>query len=716
MRINRFLRISLIALAATTAIVSPGFLTQSGMVLAASEPSSAAVEAARLAIKGDFVAAGQAAERSGDSAAIKLVELIFLRDHPNDAGYQRILAFLDSAPNWPLSEALLKRAERSLYVNNDSPELILQHFARRKPVTDEGSLALARALIATGDTAGAKAQVQKVWADPEASAELEAQVSKEFGKLLTAEDTKRRMWRLVYAQETNAAIRVAKRLPSDYQKAAAVAQKLVRGEGGADKLYGGLSSDMRNALGMRYALARYYRLNENYAKARDVLLTIPGDADKIGDAEAWWVERRIVARRSIGTDDPKAARKAAYKIASSHGFAEGDEAVEGEFLAGWIALRYLNDPEASLKHFQRLADIAPSRTEKARAGYWTGRAYEAMGDKGSAKAAYRQASAYSTIYYGQLAREKIGLGKVPEEIESGEASSAAQAKVSKDEVVRAFQIMKEAGTQADLYMFLWSFANRFDSTDEMNAVASIVWDAGGATMAVRLAKAAAQQNIDIDSWGYPVRALPDWKQIGKPIEKPLVFALARQESEFNPNAGSKVGAQGLMQIMPGTAKLIAKQHGIKYNPSQLMNPVVNVTLGAAHMGDLVSDHDGSYVLTLVSYNAGPRRSREWIKEYGDFRTGQVDAVDWVESIPFQETRQYVQKVMQNLHVYRSRLAPKTVRPMTADLMRGARTDSLNVASTTPAPEAAAEPAADPAGTSAQGCTKSSIASLISGCD
>ena len=712
MRVSRFLRISLIALAATTAMVSPGFVAQHGVAWAASEPSSLAVEAAKLALKGDFVAAGDAAQRSGDTAAMKLVELIYLRDHPNDAGYQRIFAFLDTAPKWPLSEALIKRAERSLYVNNESSQLILQHFAKRQPVTDEGSLALARALIATGDTAGAKAQVQRVWADPDATAELESAVSSEFGKFLTVEDNKRRMWRLVYAQETNAAIRVAKRLPADYQKAAAVAQKLVRGDSGADKLYAGLSSDMRGQLGMRYALERFYRGNENYAKAREVLLTVPGDADKVGDAEAWWIERRIVARRSIGIDDPMSARKAAYKIAAAHGFEDGDEAVEGEFLSGWIALRYLNDPKTALGHFQRLAEIAPSRTEKARAGYWTGRADEAMGDKGGAKAAYKLASAYSTIYYGQLAREKIGLGNVPEEIESGEASSAAQAKVNKDEVVRAFMIMKEAGTQNDLYMFLWSFANRFDTADEMNAVASIVWDAGGATMAVRLAKAAAQQNIDIDSWGYPVRALPDWQQVGKPIEKPLVFALARQESEFNPNAGSKVGAQGLMQIMPATAKLIAKQHAIKYNPAQLMNPQVNVTLGAAHLGDLVADHDGSYVLTLVSYNAGPRRSREWLAEYGDFRAGQVDPIDWIESIPFQETRQYVQKVMQNLHVYRSRLAPKTVRPMTADLMRGARTDSLNVASTSPAPEAAAEPASDPA----KGCSKASLASLITGCD
>ncbi len=711
MRIRRFLRASLFAIAAATAVLPPLALSGFGITAAVAEPSAAAVQAAKLALKGDFVAAGEAARRSDDAAAVKLVELIYLRDHPNDAGYQRIMAFLDAAPNWPLSESLLKRAERSLYVNKESPDLILGHFARRKPVTPEGSLALARALIATGDKDGARRQVEAVWLNPEITPELEKAVASEFGKMLDAEDNKRRLWRLVYAQETNAAIRAAKRLSGDYQKAAAVAQKLIRREKGADKLYAGLPSAMREALAMKYALARYYRGNENYAKARAILLEVPADKAKMGDAEAWWIERRIVARHSIGISHRKSA-KAGYQIARAHGFAGGEEALEGEFLAGWIALRYLKDPETGLKHFRRLGELAESRTEKARAGYWTGRAQEAMGNKAEAKAAFTEASRYSTVYYGQLAREKIGLGKVPEEIESGKASDAAEAKVARDEVVRAFKIMAEAADDSALYMFLWSFANRFDTADEMNAVASIVWREGGATMAVRLAKAAAQRNIDIDSWGYPIRALPDWKQIGKPVEKPLVFALARQESEFNPKAGSRVGAQGLMQIMPGTAKLIAKQHGIKHAPDQLMDPEYNVKLGAAHLGDLVADYGGSYVLTLVAYNAGPRRSREWLAEYGDFRAGEVDPIDWVESIPFQETRQYVQKVMQNLHIYRSRLAPKTVRPMTADLMRGARTDSLSVASTTPAPEAAgeADAAAEP------DCKRKSLTGLLTGCD
>jgi soluble lytic murein transglycosylase len=709
MRFNRFMRISLLALAAVTATASPSLVSETGQAIAAPKVSGLAVQAAKLALKGDFVEAGQLAQRSGDAAAIKLVELIYLRDHPNDAGYQRIMSFLEAAPNWPLTESLMKRAERSLYVNNESSSLIMGHFAKRQPVTAEGSLALARALLANGDKDTARKYVQKVWFNPDIDAKLESSVMGEFGKLLTVDDHKKRMWRLVYAQETNAAIRAAKRLPGEYQKAAGVAQKLLRGEKGAEKSYSALPASMREATGMKYALTRFYRKNESYTKARAILASIPGDASKMGDPEAWWTERRIIARHSIGVKSRSHA-KTAYQISKNHGFSKGEEALEGEFLAGWIALRYMKEPGVALKHFSKLGEIAESRTEKARAGYWTGRALEALGQKADAKAAYKQSSQYTTIYYGQLAREKIGLGKVPEEIVTGKASAAARAKADKDEVVRAFKMVADAGGKSELYMFLWAFANRFNTVDEMNAVADLVWDEGGVTMAVRLAKASGSRNIDIDSWGYPIRALPDWKQIGKPVERSLVFALARQESEFNPTAGSKVGAQGLMQIMPATAKIIAKQHGVKHQTSMLTgDPAHNVKLGAAHLGDLIDNFGGSYVLTLVAYNAGPRRSKEWVAEYGDLRTGETDPIDWVESIPFQETRQYVQKVLQNLHIYRSRLAPKTVRPMTADLARGSTTDSISVSSTSaPEEEAAAAPAA--------ACAKASIADLLSSCD
>jgi soluble lytic murein transglycosylase len=675
---------------------------RAGQAIAAPKVSPFAVQAAKLALAGKFAEAGAAAKRSQDEAAAKLVELIYLRDNPKEAGYARIMDFLDAAPKWPLAETLLKRAEKTLYSNNEAAELILAHFASRKPVTPEGALALARARLASGDTAGAAKLVRQVWTNPAIDAALEKSAAAEFKSFLALDDHQRRMWRLVHAQESNAAIRVSKRLGGDYQAAAKVAQGLLRGVAGADKQYAKLPAGMREQVALKYALARYYRKLEKYGKARAILAAIPGDPVVMGDMDAWWAERRIVARHSIGINHKDSARTA-YQIARAHGFTSGEGAIEGEFLAGWIALRSLKEPARALKHFERLAELAETRTEKARARYWQGRTFAAMDRSGDAKSAYREASQYSTVYYGQLAREQLGLGKIPEEIPSGEPSAAARAKVDRDDVMRAFKMVAETGSKNELYMFLWAFANRFDTADDMNAAASVVWTEGGATMALRLAKAAAQRGVDIDSWGYPVNALPGWKQIGRPVEKALVFGLSRQESEFNASAGSVVGAQGLMQIMPATAKLIARRYGLSYRHGMLTgDPAYNVKLGAAHLGDLIDDFGGSYVLTLVAYNAGPRRSREWVAEYGDLRNGEVDPIDWVESIPFQETRQYVQKVLQNIHVYRSRLAPETVRPMTADLSRGSVTP-FKIANTAREEKAAA-------------CDGGSIADIISKCE
>lgn len=670
--------------------------------VAAPQVSSLTVQAANLALKGQYSDAGALAERSGDLAAVKLVEFLYLRDHWKDAGYARVMAFLDAAPKWPLAETFMKRAEQALFVNREAPARVLAHFEKRKPVSPEGRLALARALFATGETEQGLKQLRQAWADPTVDATLEKMVLDEFGGQLGAGDHQLRVWKLIFDQSPNAALRNAKRLGSGYVQAAKVAQALLAGAGNAEGQYNALPAAMRQQPAMKYVMARYDRKRERYAKARSILLTVPGNPAAMIDADAFWEERRIIARRSIGPGK-KASEREAYKIAANHGFKDGSNAVEGEFLAGWIALRSLGDADAAVRHFKKLADIAPNRTEKARAHYWIGRAFAARGDKATAKEAFTYASQFSTIYYGQLAREQIGLGKVPEEIGSGSFSAAAKARVSGDEVVRALTILAKTGNKQHLNLFIWPMANRFDSLDEMNAAADLAHDIGGTTMALRLAKAAASRSLDIDAWGYPIRGLPNWSQLGKPVEKPLVFGLARQESEFDAKAGSKVGAQGLMQLMPGTAKLVARQHGVGYAAHKLTgDPVYNVRLGAAHLADLVHDYNGSYVLTLVAYNAGPRRVREWVAAYGDPRGGQVDPIDWVESIPFQETRQYVQKVLQNTHIYRSRLAPNTVRPMTADLMRGA-----------PADVTASVSEAEPATVH---CATESIGALIKGCN
>jgi soluble lytic murein transglycosylase len=638
-----------------------------------------AIAAVKEALRGNFTDAGAFAERSADSAAIKLVELLYLKDHGKDVGFQRVRDFQAAAPKWPLADTLKKRAEQSLLQNPESPETVVDYFARFETMTAEGNAAHARALYQLGRNDEARAELRRAWMKTDMEADVEKRIASEFGGQLTASDHKARLGRLIYAQQPAAAVRHAKRLGADQQKVAQVAQLLLRGAGGAEGAYSGLSSSLRNELPLRYAMARLYRKQEKFGKARSILLGAPGTAAELGDPSAWFDERRIIARRSIGPHN-KDSWDAAYQIASRHGIASGDDLLDAEFLAGWIALRYGRNTDAALKHFNRLIEAATTRTDKARGAYWLGRTYLAAGDKGTATKYFKSAAQHSTIYYGQLAREHVGLGGVPEEIAGDGASAGARLRVESDEVIRALRIMYMASGKANLHMFLYSIASRFKSVDEMNAAADIVHDMGGTYLALKLAKAAGTFKVDIDSWAYPVRGLPNWAQIGKPVEKALVFGLSRQESEFNPDAGSRVGAQGLMQLMPGTARLVARQYRVPYAQAKLKgDPAYNVKLGAAHLADLVTNYNGSYVLTLVAYNAGPRRAKEWVEQFGDLRSGQVDPVDWVENIPFQETRQYVQKVLQNVHIYRSRLAPKTVRPMTADLKRGTPSD-VNVAS------------------------------------
>jgi soluble lytic murein transglycosylase len=678
-------------------------LQEAGVAFASPQVSKLAVQAADAAFGGKFSEASGLARQADDPAASKLVELIYLRDNWKAAGYRRIMAFLDAAPGWPYAETLLKRAERSLYLDGAPTDTVLGHFDAHPPLTPEGKLALARAELEMGNREQARRLVSAVWTGTTLDQAFEIKIRSEFGSLLSADDYRRRMWRLIYEQETNAAIRTSKSLSTDYQAAAVAAQALVRGAAGAEGKFNALPSSVRQQLAMQYSLARYYRRLNRDSLARPILARAPGDPHALGEPEAWWVERRIIARRSLGTNS-RDNWKLAYEMARKHGLTSGEYFCEAEFLAGWISLRFLDEPKAALNHFARLSRGADSRTERARADYWLGRAYAALGDMGKAKEAWRAAARTPTVFYGQLAREQLGLAREPVSIASGQPSAAARAKIDNDEVMRAFMMVAKTGRTRELNSFLWAIANRFKTTDEMNAAASVIYEAGGAAFAVRLSKIAGKNGFDIDYWGYPVKAIPSWKPIGKPVETALVYGLSRQESEFDPKAGSGAGARGLMQLMPSTAKLVARQYKLGYAPEKLTaDPGYNVKLGAAHLGDLIDDFRGSYVLTLAAYNAGPRRAREWVNTYGDPRSGKIDPIDWVEMIPFTETRYYVQKVMQNVQVYRSRLAPGTMRGLSADLHRGAP-GSIKVADT------------GEQGSAHCSVSPSNIAELISGCD
>ena len=644
----------------------------------ASANSATAVKAVKTALAGNADAATRLAHQSGDSAAEKLVEWVNVTENWTSAGYLRIMAFIAGNPGWPSIELIHRRAEALLFNGKMSSQQVLEHFANRSPVSHEGRIALARALQGAGEGKRAAALIAEAWSDPRLSPALEKIIRSEFRKVLDRPVLEARLWRMIHAEQVSPALQAAKLISKDHVAAAQAAAELIRDQKSGLARYKKLPASLRNQRALLYALTRYNRRNGRTDAARDILLEAPSDHAELIDGEAWWIERRIVIRQSIGPKD-KQHWPAAYKLAAAHGFSSGPHHSEGEFLAGWIALRMLKDAKTALKHFSSIPDNAPNRTEASRGLYWTGRAWLALGDRSKAEAAFAAAAKTPTLYYGQLAREALGLGKKPVPISEGSPAKAVRAKVESDELMRAYRLLADAGAQNHLYLFLGPLADRFRTAEEAAAAAAIIDAKSGTFLSLRFAKAAGTRGADIDDWGYPRHALPDWKHRGHPVERSIILGLTRQESEFNAVATSHAGARGLMQLMPATAKLVARQHKVTYNEKRLTSdPAYNVTLGAAHFGDLIANYNGSYILSLVAYNAGPRRVREWIEMYGDPRS-EVDPIDWVESVPFTETRKYIQTVMQNTQVYRARIDPASSVPMTADLTRGGKPVGANLA-------------------------------------
>ena len=394
--------------------------------------------------------------------------------------------------------------------------------------------------------------------------------------------------------------------------------------------------------------------------------------------DSWWVERKILARKALS----EGLYPQAYRIASAHGLTEGVDFAEAEFLSGWIALQYLNRAEEALSHFRKLSAGVSTPISKSRAEYWSGRAASAGGKKEAASRYYKAAAAYPTTFYGQLAiaaragggSSRSGDGKLRLPGEPPRTADAS-ARLSKRELVHAARILKDLGRDRQRWMVMLHLADILDDPADFAALSELALKFDDRKLSLRVAKSAALRNIVLADYAYPVAAMPKWTQKGPPVEMALVYGLSRQESEFDPDALSPAGARGLMQLMPRTARMVAKQIGVPYAPGRLSDPVYNATLGAAHLGDLVqNEFSGSYIMSIAAYNAGASRVREWVAT-------QIDPIDWIENIPFSETRNYVQRVMENTEVYRSRLSgkPETIR-IDTDIRR-----HVGAPITTPAP-------------------------------
>lgn len=569
------------------------------------------------------------------------------------------IAAAQALPDWPGKATLRRNGEIALYHESPDPRAVIETFNETPPQTPAGVIVLARSHIKLGDRKAARVVLSPFWRKEKLVPRDEAAIIREFGGIIPVADHRARMERMLYAERVNSAKRVA--ALAGAQSLADAWAGVIRGDRNSGKLLDKVPADQRSA-GWFFAKAKHLRRSGKFAEAAEVMLKAPTDGAALADPDAWWVERRVLSRELVDQGDMKTA----YKIAAAHAAENPTNVADAEFHAGWYAFRGLGDAKTGARHFSRIAEIAEGPISLSRAYYWLGRAAEA-GAPGDARAHFERASAYGTTFYGQLAAQRIGLDRV--RVGYPHPSMADHEKFVRREPVRAIKRLEAAGHESLADMLYRELAAELTSPGELTLLAVMAENRGDHFLALKVGKIASSRGINIGSLSHPMGAIPSSANISS-SGKALAYAIARQESEFNIAAVSGAGARGLLQLLPGTAKEVAKKAGMTYSKARLTADAgYNAALGAAFLGEQLGRFDGSYVLTFVGYNAGPRRARDWIKRYGDPRGQDIDAVvDWIESIPFTETRSYVQRVMENYQVYKMRLSGKF--DIVGDLVNG----------------------------------------------
>lgn len=599
-----------------------------------------------------------------DPLARKLAEWIILRSEDNGASVERYRAFITTNPSWPSQTFLRRRIEAALWDDRRDDATVWAWFENESPLSAKGKFSLARVMIARGDRANAERLVRDAWRNDLMSEDTESTALDLFGALLTPGDHKARMDLFLYGSEHDVALRAAKRLGAGYVALAKARIAAYRKAPNTRALLEAVPRELHGDPGYLFSKIQLLRREEKLAEAAQLMLSAPKDPARLYNLDEWWIERRLMSRKMLDIGE----RRTAYLIARDAALPARDiYKTEQEFTAGWIALRFLNEPAIAAQHFARIGVGSVNPTALARAGYWQGRAAEAAGRAQDARAAYMAAAAHSTSYYGQLARAKLGLPQ----IELKGTPTGHGRGIERLEIVRAVQLLYQLDERE---IAIPIFADMGENGDPdalvgLGELASRYSDARGMLL---MGKAALNRGLPFDFYAYPVSGIPPFKSIGPEVERSIVFAIARQESAFNPAVVSPAQAYGLMQVTPDAGRYVCKKYGASFDLARMKtDPVYNAALGAAELGGLIEDYRGSYIMTFAAYNAGRGSVKKWMERYGDPRDPKVDAVDWVELIPFSETRNYVQRIMENLQVYRARFGGGTRLQIEADLRRGA---------------------------------------------
>jgi soluble lytic murein transglycosylase len=598
------------------------------------------------------------AKKAKDKSIYNFIQWRHLLTSGNKASYFDYKVFIDTNKNYPRIGRIKYLAEHKLSTNTVSPKKIINWFGENEPLSGFGKMILGESLVLTENKEQGIKFIKDGWITAELSKSELRFYRKKFKKFLNAEDYIKRADYLAWNNKYWDLQRLLRYLPKDYELLYTARQLLMSKSYGVDNAISKIPVRFKNDAGLNYDRLKWRRKRGRVDDSVEILLKIKNTKNYLVRPDKWWEEREIISRSLIY----KKKYELAYKISSNHAMSEGPEFAAAEWMSGWIALSFLDDPLLAKEHFENFYNNVGYPISTARGAYWLGKTYKKLDNKDLSTKWFKEASNYLTTYYGQLAFLELNPNDNFELSKDIEIKKDYREEFSKKEIVKVIYLLDELNEDKYTKHMLRYLANdNIESGSEVLA-AELASNIDRFDFAIQISKIASYEKRFHNKYNYPIIGTPKFINGRKIPESAFILSIIRQESEFDLSANSHAGAKGLMQLMPYTAKLVAKQAKLPYSRSRLTtDPEYNINLGSHYIAGLILEYDGAYPFAIAAYNAGPKRVRYWKKINKDPQKKQIDYIDWIELIKFKETRNYVQRVLENYNVYRYILAQRPIQ-------------------------------------------------------
>ena len=596
--------------------------------------------------------------KARDKTLFNLVNYLYLIKPSNNATFYDYVSFINANPNYPRINRLIYLAEHKINLKTNTPMAIMKWFGDRKPLSNFGKIKLGEIYLLQGNFEEGSKLIKEGWVEAKLNKAQLRYLRKKYKKIITVEDNIKRVdWHAWEGKHWDVQ-RMLRYLPKDETALYRARQLLMSRSYGVDSAISKIPAKFKNDIGLKYDRLKWRRRRGRLDPSLEILFSIPKDPKKLVRPEIWWKERAILTRSLIY----KKKYAKAYKVSSNHSMFEGPDYAEAEWLSGWIALTFLDDPNMAIDHFKNFYSNVGYPISLSRGAYWLGRTYKIIKNEQKSEEWFSIATKYLNTYYGQLAFMEINPGKSFSLEDQAKFSEKFEKKFSKNPLVKAVKLLNELDKTKYTKDFLKHLAQLNINDGSEILAGNLAVDIGRYDFAIQISKKASYEKRFHNELNYPV--IQTHKVVNnKTMPKPeLILSVIRQESEFDQKANSYVGAKGLMQLMTYTAKLVAKQAKLPYSKSRLTDdPSYNIKLGSFYLASLLEEYEGSFPFALAAYNAGPKRVRYWKKINGNPQKGKIDYIDWIELIKFKETRNYVQRVLENINVYRYILSRKPIK-------------------------------------------------------